>query len=216
MNRKNKKYVLFIAVFFILLPVLLAGNSSLLAVQRPPDVDSQDFRQHMRKLWEDQSRLTRRFMISTISDLPEQSDIAEHLMQNQNEIGIAIAPFYGNKAGEELAQLLAEHTLISATLFQAARNADAPAFEESLTRWYDNADEIAELLSNQNPENWPPRETRSILRTYLDLTLEQAVAYWNGYSNIGTGAYEKTQEHALKIADMLSDGIINKFRQRFK
>jgi hypothetical protein len=215
MNRKSKKYVLFIAVLFILLPVLFAGNSFIEA-QKLPEIDRQDFREEMRTLWVDHSRLTRQFMISTISDLPQQSDAAEHLIQNQNEIGASIALFYGDEAGEELGKLLAEHTVISATMYQAARNADARAFEESVTRWYDNADEIAELLSNLNPENWPLRETRPVMRTYLDLTLEQAVAYWNGYSDIGSGAYEKVQDHALEIADMLSKGIINKFGQRFK
>ena len=215
MNRKSKKYVLFIAVLFVLLPVLLAGNS-IIEAQKPLEIDRQDFREDMRGLWVDHSHLTRQFMISTISDLPQQSDAAEHLIQNQNEIGTAIASFYGNEAGEELAKLLAEHTVISATMFQDARNADAQAFEESVTRWYDNAGEIAELLSNLNPENWPLRETRPVMRKYLDLTLEQAVAYWNGYSNIGTGAYEKAQDQALEIADMLSEGIINKFRHRFK
>ena len=215
MNRRSKKYVLFIAVLFVLLPVLLAGNS-IIEAQNPPEIDRQEFREDMRKLWVDHSRLTRRFMISTISDRPEQSDIDELLMQNQNEIGAAIASFYGNEAGEELAKLLAEHTLISASMFQAARNADAQAFEELVTRWYDHASKIAEFLSNLNPENWPLRETRPMIRRYLDLTLEQAVAYWNGYSTIGTAAYEKAQDQSLEIADMLSDGIINKFRQRFK
>ena len=215
MNRKSKKYILFIAVLFVLLPVLLAGNS-LIEAQNPPEIDRQEFRDHMRKLWVDHSRLARRFMISTISDRPEQNEVDELLIQNQNEIGAAIASFYGNEAGEALAKLLAEHTRISATMFQAARNADAQAFEELVTRWYDNADEIAELLSNLNPENWPLRETRPMMRTYLDLTLEQAVAYWNGYSTIGTAAFEKIQDHALNIAEMLSEGIINKFRYRFK
>ena len=215
MNRKSKKYVLFIAVLFILLPVLFAGNSFIEA-QKLPEIDRQDFREEMRTLWVDHSRLTRQFMISTISDLPQQSNAAEHLIQNQNEIGASIALFYGDEAGEELGKLLAEHTVISATMYQAARNADAQTFEESVTRWYNNAGEIAELLSKLNPENWPLRETRPAMRTYLDLTLEQAVAYWNGYSDIGTGAYEKVQDHALEIADMLSEGIINKFRQRFK
>lgn len=215
MNRRSKKYVLFIAILSVSFPVLLAGNS-IIEAQRLPKLDRQDFREDMRELWLDHSRLTRQFMISTISDLPEQSEAAEQLIQNQNAIVASIALFYGDQAGEELAKILAEHTVIGATMFEAARNADAQNFEESVTRWYDNAEEIAEFLSSLNPENWPLRKTRPMMRAYLDLTLEQAVAYWNGYSDIGTGAYEKAQDESLKIADMLSEGIINKFRPRFK
>lgn len=216
MNSKSKKYVLSIAVVFIVLSVLFAENSPLIAAKRSPEIDPQDFRDNMRRLWVDHSRLTRQFMISTVSNLPEQSDAAERLIQNQNEIGVSIALFYGGEAGDELTKLLAEHTVISTTMYRAARNADAQAFEESVTRWYDNADEISEFLSDLNPENWPLRETRPLMRTYLDLTLEQAVAYWNGYSNVGSSAYGKTQDHALEIADMLSEGIINRFWEKFR
>lgn len=216
MNRKSKKYVLLIAVLFVILPVLLAGNSSLLGVQRPPDIDSQDFRDDMRKLWDDHSELTRSFIIGVVSDMPDQSETAQRLIQNQNDIGAAIKPFYGDAAGDQLAGLLREHALISATMLQAARKADAPAFEEAVAHWYSNADEIAQFLHDRNPENWPLRKTRPMMRVYLDLTLEEALARWNGDFAEDMAAYEKVQDHALEIADMLSEGIINKFRQKFR
>ena len=215
MNRKSKKYVLFIAVLFVLLPVLLAGNS-LIEAQKPTEIDRQDFRDEMRRLWDDQGELTRAFMISIISDLPDQNEAAQNLIQKQTEIGDAIKPFYGDAAGSELAGLLREHALISATMLQSARKADAPAFEESVSRWYTNADKIAQFLHDTNPENWPLRKTKPMMRVYLDLTLEEALARWNGDFPKEAEAYEKVQDQALEIADMLSQGIINKFRQRFK
>jgi hypothetical protein len=215
MNRRSKKYVLLIAVLFVILPVLLAGNS-LIEAQNPPKMDRQEFRDDMRKLWEDHSELTRSFIIGIVSDIPDQSETAQRLMQNQNDIGAAIKPFYGDAAGDQLASLLTEHALISATMLQAARKADAGSFEESVERWYANADEIAQFLQDRNPENWPLRKTRPMLKLYLDLTLEEALARWNGDFPKDAATYEKIQDHALKIADMLSEGIINKFRHRFK
>ena len=216
MNRKSTKYILFIAVLFVLLSVLLGRNPSLIAAQRQPEIDPQDFRDSMRKLWEDHSHWTRLFIISTIADLPDQSDTAQRLIQNQNEIGAAFKPFYGDAAGDKLAGLLREHALISATMLQAARKADASAFEEAVAHWYSNADEIAQFLHDTNPENWPLRRTKPMMRLYLDLTLEQALARWNGKYDEDIAAYEKVHNHALEIADMLSQGIINKFRQKFR
>lgn len=216
MNSKSKKYVLSIAVVFIVLSVLFAENSPLIAAKRPPEIDPQEFRDNMRKLWEDHVNLTRFFIISTISNLPDQNETAQRMIQNQNEIGDAIKPFYGDAAGDQLAELLREHVLISATMLQAARKADAPAFEEAVARWYSNADELAELLFELNPENWPLRKTRPIMKVYLDLTLEQALARWNGDFEKDIESYDKVHSHALEIADMLSEGIINRFWERFR
>ena len=216
MNRKSKKYVFFIAVLLILLPVLLAGNSSLISTEKQSKIDSQVFRNDMRMLWEDHSKWTHSFIISILSDLPDQSETAQRLIQNQNEIGAAIKPFYGDAAGDQLAGLLREHALIGATMLQSLRKADAAAFEESVARWYANADEIAQFLHDTNPENWPLRKTKPMLRVYLDLTLEEALARWNGDFAADVAAHDKVHDQALKIADVLSEGIINKFRARFK
>ena len=216
MNSKSKKYVLSIAVVFIVLSVLFAENSPLSSAKKPAEIDPQVFREDMRKLWEEHVNLTRFFIISTISNLPDQEETAQRMIHNQNEIGDAIKPFYGDAAGEQLAELLREHALISATMLQAARKADAPAFEEAVARWYANADELAKLLFELNPENWPLRKTRPIMKVYLDLTLEQALARWNGDFEKDIEAYDKVHNHALEIADMLSEGIINRFWERFR
>ena len=212
----SKKYVLSIAVVFIVLSVLFAENSPLSSAKKPAEIDPQVFREDMRKLWEEHVNLTRFFIISTISNLPDQEETAQRMIHNQNEIGDAIKPFYGDAAGEQLAALLREHALISATMLQAARKADAPAFEEAVARWYANADELAKLLFELNPENWPLRKTRPIMKVYLDLTLEQALARWNGDFEKDIEAYDKVHNHALEIADMLSEGIINRFWERFR
>lgn len=216
MNSRSKKYVFSIAVLFILLSILFAENSPLIAAQREPEIDPQAFRDDMRKLWEDHVNLTRFFIISTISDLPDQEETAQRLIQNQNDIGNAIKPFYGDAAGDHLAELLREHALITARLLQAARKADAPAFEEAVTNWYSNAEGVAELLTDLNPENWPSRKTKPTMKLYLDLTLEQALARWNGDFDKDIQAYDKVHTHALEIADMISEGIINRFWERFR
>lgn len=211
MNSK-KKYVLLVVIFFTLLPVLFVGSSS----QNQSKIDSQVFRNDMRQLWEDHSEITRQLIISTLSDLPNQSEATQNLIQKQNEIGNAIRTFYGDEAGDDLAELLEEHTLIGVTMLQSARKADPKAFEDSVERWYSNADEIAEFFQETNQENWPLRKTGPMFRVYLDLTLEEALARWNGDFAASDAAHDKLQNQALKIADMLSEGLINRFRGRFR
>ena len=74
----------------------------------------------MAKLWEDHIVWTRCYIISALADLPDKSKHAERLLRNQDEIGAAIVPFYGQQAGDALAKLLREHITIAADVVGAA------------------------------------------------------------------------------------------------
>src|SRR5262245_26871053 len=63
----------------------------------------------MRALWTDHVAFTRFFIIESVAELPGASATAERLLRNQDDIGDAIKPFYGDAAGEMLSKLLREH-----------------------------------------------------------------------------------------------------------
>lgn len=75
-------------------------------------------------------------------------------MRNQDDIGNAIKPIYGNDAGNKLAALLRDHILIAAEIVKAAKAGDNDGVTKGEKKWHDNADEIAAFLSGANP-NWP-------------------------------------------------------------
>jgi hypothetical protein len=72
-----------------------------------------DARAMMRKLWEDHITYTRNYIISALGDLPDADAVAKRLLRNQDDLGNAIAPFYGEEAGLKLAALLKEHIMIA-------------------------------------------------------------------------------------------------------
>src|SRR5687767_15309297 len=78
------------------------------------------FRSDMRKLWEDHIVWTRQFIVSAVADLPDTDTAAGRLLENQDHIGDAIKPFYGEEAGEALSSLLRDHIMIAADLVGAA------------------------------------------------------------------------------------------------
>ncbi|HMA75131.1 MAG TPA: hypothetical protein VKP67_27120, partial [Xanthobacteraceae bacterium] len=57
----------------------------------------------MRKLWEDHITYTRNYIISALAGLEDEGKIAERLLGNQDDIGAAIKPYYGDAAGKQLA-----------------------------------------------------------------------------------------------------------------
>jgi hypothetical protein len=79
------------------------------------------FHDSMRELWEDHVVYTRNFIISAAAGLPDTAAVAERLMRNQDEIGAAIRPYYGDAAGTQLATLLRNHIQLAGRVVAAAR-----------------------------------------------------------------------------------------------
>lgn len=113
------------------------------------------FREDMRELWEEHIVWTREFIVSFSAEAGDQDEVATRLLANQDHIGDAIKPFYGEAAGEQLTVLLKEHIVGAVTLLQAAKSGDPAAFEAANAAWYENGRRIAQFLNSANPENWP-------------------------------------------------------------
>lgn len=208
----------FMAGVITLAAVLIAGLVSVNQVDAHGRISSEAlaFQQAMRKLWEDHVTWTRLYIVSAIADLPDKDPTALRLLQNQDDIGNAIKPFYGEEAGNQLSSLLRDHILIAAELLQAAKNGDTAAFEAAHAQWYENADEIAAFLNAANPKQWPLDEMKAMMKEHLDLTLVEATARLGGDWEADIAAYDDIHTQILAMADMLSTGIIEQFPQRFR
>jgi hypothetical protein len=173
------------------------------------------FHDAMRKLWEDHVTWTRLFIVSDLQNLPDLSANAQRLLQNQDDIGNAIKPYYGEEAGDQLAALLRDHILIAADVIEAVKSGDPNRIQQELARWYANADDIATFLHNANPRNWSFEEMQAMMHEHLDLTTNEVLDYFNGNYTASVSDYDQIHLQALEMADMLSDGIIRQFPQRF-
>jgi hypothetical protein len=176
------------------------------------------FHDAMRQLWEDHVTWTRLVIVSaaTLPDaLPDIDPTVQRLLRNQDDIGDAIKPFYGDAAGEELSRLLREHITVAADLIFAAKAGDATGAEAASAAWYRNADQIADFLAAANPDNWPAADMRAMMREHLDLTLAEAVARLEGRYADEIGIYDEIHAQILHMADMLSDGLIAQFPSKF-
>src|SRR5947209_19818894 len=63
------------------------------------------FHDGMRKLWEDHVTYTRNFIISALAGLEDTPKVTERLLRNQDDIGNAVKPIYGDDAGKKLTAL---------------------------------------------------------------------------------------------------------------
>jgi len=147
--------------------------------------------------------------------LPGTEQAVNRLLKNQDDIGNAIKPVYGNAAGTDLTILLKEHITIAADLLKAAKAGNKTGFENANKKWLTNADEIAAFLSKANP-NWKPDEMKKMMRDHLNLTTEEAVARLKKDYDGDVKAYDKVYNEILMMADMLTDGIVKQYPDKFK
>ena len=182
------------------------NHDTVLAASRP---DRDGFHDAMRGLWEDHIVWTRMAIISIVDDRPDQSFAVERLLRNQDDIGDAIKPFYGEAAGDALTALLREHIVGAADLLVAAKT--GVGFEAAHQAWYANGAEIGAFLADANPRNWDRAEMQAMMADHLDLTLAEAVARLTGDYAADVTAYDQIHVQILHMADMLSDGIIAQF-----
>ena len=58
----------------------------------------------LRKLWSDHVIWTRQYIIAAVAGTPDADAAAARLLRNQEDIGDAIVPFYGEAAGSRLTE----------------------------------------------------------------------------------------------------------------
>jgi hypothetical protein len=79
--------------------------------------------------------------------------------------------------------------------------------QEATQKWSRNADDIAAFLAGANPKAWPLEDAKKMLRDHLDATSKEAKARLAGDWDADVSAFDEVHDQALKMADMLSDGI---------
>jgi hypothetical protein len=169
----------------------------------------------MNKLWEDHVTWTRNVICCLVDELPGSDQAVTRLLKNQEDIGNAIKPYYGEEAGNQLTALLKPHITISAEVVKAAKADNKTKLDEANKKWFANADEIAAFLSKANPA-WKLAEMKKMMHDHLKLTTDEAVARIKKDYSADIKAYDKVHEEILEMSDMLSMGIIEQFPDKFK
>jgi phosphoserine phosphatase len=205
---------------FGLLSVLLLLGMSLQSCEKDdtPDGFSEQevaFKAAMRSLWTDHVVWTRDVIHGILGKTPETTNALNRLLQNQVDIGNAIKPYYGDVAGKQLADLLTAHIATAGNMLVAARDGNTDAFNQAHTAWYQNGDDIAAFLNSANPDNWKLAHMKEHMKDHLDKTLAEAVAHLEGRYADEVVAYDDAYEQLMHMADLLADGIIAQFPDKF-
>src|SRR4026209_2482653 len=118
---------IFIATSSLVLFLFVSPLQAQMEMNSKPS-KSEQLRMAMHKLWEDHIVWTRNVILNLMDDLPGTEQAVNRLLSNQDDIGNAVKPFYGEAGGKELARLLREHITTAADLLKAAKAGNTPAF----------------------------------------------------------------------------------------
>jgi hypothetical protein len=211
MKARYRNFLLAAALLLPMVPALLLSPAPPAAAA----TSALDFRNSMRRAWEEHIVWTRLAIVAILDDAPEQEAAVTRLLQNQADIGNAIKPYYGDAAGAQLTALLREHITGAAALLTAAKAGDPDQINAASAAWYANGDEIAAFLHNANPRHWPLPTLQDLMQMHLDQTLAEALAHQRQDYAADVAAYDAIHAHILMMADALSTGIIRQFPDRF-
>jgi hypothetical protein len=179
-------------------------------IQQTDTAGAVELRMTMRKLWEDHITYTRNFIISALADVPDKDAVTKRLLKNQDDIGDAVKPFFGDEAGKKLSALLRDHILIAAEVVKAAKANHKAELDKAQAKWSANGKDIAAFLSEAN-SNWSKQDLEAMLQKHLDLTTGEVVGRLKKDWAADIKSYDEGHMHMLMFADVLTDGIAKKF-----
>jgi hypothetical protein len=195
-----------------------ASTSSTSAATSAPaqsGVDPVALHSAMQKLWADHMQWTYASVDAFFHNANALDPTLQRLLANQDDIGNAIKPFYGDDAGEKLTELLRTHINEAVPVLKAAQAGDEAALKKAQDDWYANAQQVADLLTQANPVSWPQAVTEPALKMHIDQTTTYAVDLLKGDYATAIADYGHAFDHMTELADVLADGIVKQFPDRF-
>ncbi|MCZ0872866.1 glycosyltransferase [Peribacillus sp. AS_2] len=205
--------------FILLFPLnMVAGTTSAYAKPQEQRISQSEvnFENEFRRLWIDHVLWTSNYITSaTTAGAEDQTQVLARLLKNQEDIGNAVKPVYGEKAGNKLTELLKEHIVIAGKIVDAAKSGNDALVKQLNKEWYRNADEIAAFLSGANPY-LKNEDLKNLLYIHLKFVTNDLTASLAKDWNARIVAIDEGVTHIILMADTITAGVIKQFPDKFK
>ena len=170
--------------------------------------------QQMNLVWEQHIMWTRMLLISIAENLNDLDATQARLLRNPKDIADVFRRYYGIVVANKIQQLLTEHLEIGKDLIVALKNKNQEEATRLNTKWYQNADEMAEAFSSINPF-YPKEEIRNMLYEHLRLTTNEVNNRLQGNYVADINSYDMVQKEILKMSQFFVNGIVRQFPNLF-
>ena len=168
----------------------------------------------MNLVWEQHIMWTRMLLISIAENLKDLEATQTRLLRNPKDIADVFRRFYGIAVANRIQQLITEYLVIGKELIVALKNKNQEEATKLNTKWYQNADEMAEAFSSINPF-YPKEEIRNMLYEHLRLTTNEVNYRLQGNYAEDINSYDMVQKEILKMSQFFVNGIVKQFPNLF-
>ena len=168
----------------------------------------------MNLVWKQHIMWTRMFLISIAENLKDLDATQARLLRNPKDIADVFRRFYGIAVANRIQQLLTEQLVIGKDLIVALKNNNQEEATKLNTKWYQNADEMAEAFSSINPF-YQKEEIRNMLYEHLRLTTNEVNYRLQGNYAEDINSYDMVQKEILKMSQFFVNGIVKQFPNLF-
>lgn len=196
-------------------PLPVEGSSPMPAMEARYSKAYLNLQNALRSLWEQHIAWTRMTVDAIVDGSPDEEATTKRLLRNASDMGNALQPLYGGVAAAEFTNLIKDHLIIAATLVKQLKTHNSNA-AETKKKWYQNAVDIAAFLAKANPLNWTFDEWKKMLHEHLDILTQQVLARLQKNYPLNIEIYDKGEQQALEMADMLAEGIAKQFPEQFE
>jgi hypothetical protein len=168
-----------------------------------------------RDLWVGHIFWIRNVVTATLAKNAAAAKIAEsEVVANAHSLADAIKPFYGDKAGDALFELLAGHYGAIKAYLTATAAGDKAGQDKATNDLLANADKIATFLSGANP-NLPKDAVLGLLQAHGGHHISQ-IQLLKAKDYAGEAkTWAEMQTHIYVIADALTGAIAKQFPDKF-
>jgi hypothetical protein len=212
-----KKLSLMGLSLLFVLTILTGSNSAYAITQKQCTSESEvKFKNDFRRLWFDHVLWTSNYITSaTTAGAEDQKQVLARLLKNQEDIGNAIKPIYGEDAGKKLTDLLKEHIVIAGKIVDAAKAGKGDMVKQLDKEWHRNADDLAAFLSGANP-NLKMEDLKKLLYMHLKLVTNDLSASLVKDWDSRITAIDAGITHIIIMSDAISTGIVKQFPEKFR
>jgi hypothetical protein len=172
-----------------------------------------ELRSSMRALWELRAILLRDYIVSMMNNAKDADDARGSILKNASALGASIRPYYGYWANVILAGMLKKDVLLTGKVIRAAKAGNKKDLDKAKREWYANAQRLADFFAI--PRNQTIGDLTDILYKHLELVWGQIESMLRKDEARDLEYYERDRAHMLMFSDVLADGIIRQFPDRF-
>ncbi len=157
-----------------------------------------------RKLFSDHGNFTHLYIVSEIYKLPNLPQVTQRLLQNQEDIGLAMVGTVGKEKSDALIVALKRHILAASETTKAAISGNKRRLKAAIAAQFTSSTEVAGVLSSFNPAKLPYAVVKQHFDEHNQYIIDLIELYLSGQYDEQIEEYDCYINHLLMFADMLS------------